>query len=185
MAKKKTAKAKNKKTSSDAAIESVFIETAKAAATYCGASERTVYSWVEKGMTRTPEGYYIKAVLDEWKEAGGRPGSGMLFDAKDRKETADADYKTIKAKLIAIELAVAEGKFLPAEEVEAGRVARIQAVKRALLGLGRRLAPQLSSISEPRLIEATVNDVVRQIITGFAGESFSTEHTASTEKKNN
>lgn len=182
MAKKKTKNLKSK--IENPKSDDPFIKTSKEAGAYCGVTDRTIRRWAADGMTTTPEGYYIKAELDEWKAAGGRPGSGMLFDAKDRKEAADADFKGYKAKLAAIDLAIAEGKYIPKEEVEAGRIARIQAVKRALLGLGRRLAPQLAGMSEPRLVETTINECVRDIIAKFAGEDLATESTEITEKKN-
>jgi hypothetical protein len=67
-----------------------------------------------------------------------------------------------------MELDVRQGKLVPLEEIEAGRIARILTVKRALLGLGRKLAPQLAKIREEKRIAALINQEVRDMIDGFS-----------------
>jgi hypothetical protein len=47
-------------------------------------------------------------------------------------------------------------------------VLKIVMVRRALVGLGRKLAPQLKG-KEERAIRKLIDDEVRQIIAGFAG----------------
>jgi len=50
------------------------------------------------------------------------------------------------------------------------QVARIQAIKREFLGLGRKLAPQLARLKDPRKIQARINAQIREIITTFTGK---------------
>jgi len=75
-----------------------------------------------------------------------------------------------KAKLLAMDLKVRTGELIERQEIERQWVQRIQAVKRAFLGLGRKLAPQLARLKDPRKIQARIDAQIREIITTFAGK---------------
>ena len=50
-----------------------IIETEDKAAEYAGVDVQTIRQWVDAGMHKTAEGYYITAELDLYKRAGGKP----------------------------------------------------------------------------------------------------------------
>ena len=137
----------------------------KAAAAYAGVSVRTIRNWKAAGMPVAEGGGYIKGMLDFYRKNEG------LQPTAERKAglAADADYKTVRAKLLQMELDVKQGRLLAADEIEAGRVNRILAVKRALLGLGRKLAPQLAKVKDAKRIAAIINTECRDIIKSFGG----------------
>ena len=141
-----------------------IVKGQKLAAAYAGVSVRTIRNWKSDGMPVAADGGYIKGFLDFYKKNEGRQPT------EERKAglAADADYKTIRAKLLAIELDVKQGRLIPADEIEAGRINRIITVKRALLGLGRKLAPQLARIKDERKIAAIINTECREMIKGFS-----------------
>ncbi|HUW18252.1 MAG TPA: helix-turn-helix domain-containing protein [Sedimentisphaerales bacterium] len=144
-----------------------IIESTKEAAKYARVSARTVRRWVQEGMyagKRDGKRIYIKNVLDVYKLHHGKEFS----EDRKREQTAEADYKEIKAKLLAMDLKVRTGELIEREAIDRQRVQRIQAVKRAFLGLGRKLAPQLGPIKDPRKIQARIDEQVREIIGIFA-----------------
>lgn len=143
-----------------------IVKTQRLAGRYAGVSVRTVRRWCRAGMPKTDAGHYIKAMLDFYKtNEGSQP-----TEAKKKGQTADAEYKDAKARLMQLDLAEKEKRLLSADEIEKGRVARILAVKRALLGLGRTLAPQLAKIRDERKIQKIISDTVRTIIENFASQ---------------
>lgn len=145
------------------------IEGTKAAAEYAKVSMRTVRRWVQEGMYASRRGsrrIYIKNVLDVYKQHHGKEFS----EDRKREQTADADYKEVKAKLLAMDLKVRTGELVEKAGIEKQWVQRIQAVKRAFLGLGRKLAPQLARIKDPRKIQTRIDAQIREIITTFIGK---------------
>lgn len=127
-------------------------------------SKRAVENWVSDGMPRTEEGYYSLLDIVAWKEN------------KNKKKTDsnepdwDADYRKHKAKLAKIEYDKKIGDLISLEDVEAGRVARILAVKQSLLAFPRAVAPILAVMNEPRDIQNYLNNKIREIISQFAGQ---------------
>jgi len=160
---KKTKPAKNGK--SHIASEHV-IDTQKEAARYAGVNPRTVRRWVEAGMPKTEDGKYIRQMLDIYKANEGSKAS----EHKDKKIEAEADYKNIKAKLAQLELDEKAGVLISRDESQRGIVRKIIAVKRALLGQGRKLAPILA-MKDERKIKKIIDKENREIIAAFAGQS--------------
>lgn len=143
-----------------------IIEGAQEAAKYAGVSPRTIRRWVQEGMfvgKRAGKKIYIKNMLDVFRLQQGKD----LTEDRKREQKADADYKTIKTQLLELELKIKQGQLVAVETLERERITRILAVKRAFLGLGRNLAPQLSRLKDPRKIQARINDAVREIIESF------------------
>ena len=157
--------AKKKKNTKKLIGDDGLIATQALAAEYAGVSVKTVYNWKTARMAMSGR-KYIPAVLDQYKVSDG---SGA-FDAKGRQQAADANYKEIKAKLLQMELDVKEGRLLDAEEVKAGQVRRVQVVKRVLMGIGRKYAKRFAGIKTPAKIQKIIDDEMRNIINGFAGE---------------
>ena len=158
---------KNKKPEKDKPPPEVF-KTRKAAAEYAKVSIRTISNWVkndDSNILRNDKGHYIRASIDKFIETGG-----VAEGPKMKKLTAEAGFKDVKRQLAQLDLDQKEGRLISAEEVAKGRITRIQSVKRALLGMGRKLAKQLSAEKNPRKVKAIINKEVREIINGFAGE---------------
>lgn len=165
---KKSVKSVLKKPKAKAALvtERELVKTQRLAGRYAGVTERTIRRWTKAGMPRTEAGHYFKAMLDNYKaNEGSQPTA-----AKKKGQTADADYKDAKAKLMQMDLDVKQGQLVPLGEIEQGRIRRILAVKRSLLGLGRTLAPQLANVRDERKVRKIINDVVKGIIEGFSGK---------------
>jgi len=143
------------------------LNSQKAAAKYAKVNVRTIRRWVQAGMpTGKLDGktIYIAEMLDFYKLNEGKETS------KDRKreQKAQADYKTTKAQLLELELKIKQGELIERDSIEKERILRILTVKRALLGLGRTLAPQLATIKNPRKIQSRIDKEVRTIIEKFA-----------------
>ena len=162
---KKSAKSASKQKAA-AIADGEIIRTQALAGRYAGVSERTVRRWVKAGMPKTEAGHYIKAMLDFYKKNEGNQPT----EAKKKGQTADAEYKDAKARLMQMELEVKQGTLVPLAEIEQGRIKRILMVKRALLGLGRQMAPQIAKIRDERKVQKIINDVVRNIIEGFESQ---------------
>jgi DNA-binding transcriptional MerR regulator len=146
-----------------AASDSIIADQKKAAK-YAGVSDRTIRRWVKEKMPLTNKGHYIKHFLDVWKQNDGKPPT----EEKNRQQKAEAEYKELKTKLLQIEFDIKTGKLIPLENIQKDRIQKIQMVKRALLGLGRKLAKNLTGLNEPREIQAIIDQEVKGIIEGFA-----------------
>jgi len=143
-----------------------IIESQKKAAKYVGRSERTIRRWVKEGMpTAKVNGKtaYVKSMLDYFKASEGK----QVTEDRKREQTAQADLKQIKAKLLEMDLKIREGKLIEREEIEKQWVQRIQIVKRGFLGMGRKLAPQLAKLKDPRKVQEIIDKEARQIILKF------------------
>jgi len=142
--------------------------TQKEAARYGRVNARTVRRWEEAGMpTGIIEGKkcYFRDQVDIFKLAGSKPS-----EAKNRQQEAEATGKELKAKLLEIELKIKTGQLIEKDTIEGQRVRRIVAVKRALQGLGRGLAPTLAKERGPKKIQQLIDIRVRNIIEEFAKE---------------
>jgi phage terminase Nu1 subunit (DNA packaging protein) len=165
MVSRKAKKRKARKKNGQIAAELV-VAGQKEAAAYAGVSVRTIRNWKAAGMPVAADGGYIKNLLDFYKNNEGKQPT----EEKKQALSADADYKTVRAKLLAMELAVKQGELVSIKEIEKGRVARILAVKRALLGLGRKFAPRLVHIKDERKMAAVINEQMKEIIRRFSGQ---------------
>lgn len=161
---KKPKPAKNGK--SHIASEHV-IKTQKEAAKCAGVNPRTVRRWVEAGMPKTEDGKYIRPMLDIYKANEGSKAS----EHKEQKIKAEVDVKQTKAELLQMELAEKKGELISADEEDKRDVRKIIAVKRALIGQGRKLAPVLAPITDERKIKKIIDKENRGIIAAFAGQS--------------
>lgn len=156
-----------KRVKKTAVADEQVINSQKAAAKYAYVNVRTIRRWVKAGMsTGKLDGkiIYIKEFLDFYKLNEGKESSR---DRK-REQKAQADYKTIKAQLLELELKIKQGQLIERDQIEKERIVRILTVKRALLGLGRKLAPRLATIKTPRKIQVRIDEEVRSIIEKFA-----------------
>ena len=96
-------------------------------------------------------------------------GSDDMRAVRDKDTIAGAGIKETKQALLVLELAEKEGKFVVRDEVERRNVEKIIAVKRAMLGMGRKLAPRLINRGRQAEIKKMIDEEVKAIINGFAG----------------
>ncbi|GAH55432.1 unnamed protein product, partial [marine sediment metagenome] len=147
--------------------ESQILRTQRQAAVHASVSARTVRRWLNEGMLTAQvagKTVYIKSQLDFFKRNEGK----IPTEAKTKGQTADASYKDAKAKLMEMELELKQGELVRREDVQRGRLERIRLVKRGLLGMGRKLAPGLVAIKNPRKIQSIIDKEVRILIEGFS-----------------
>ena len=87
-----------------------------------------------------------------------------------RKDEADADYKETKAQLSKLELEIKRGEWRRADEIDKQNVAKVLAVKRALLGLGRNKAPHWIKFRDARKLQKAIDEEMKSVIRAFAGQ---------------
>ena len=139
-----------------------------------GVQPRTVRNWVEAGMPRRADGTYDIVAIATWRvENRARREDARAPEGEHSRDWYETEYRKVKTEHEQLKLDVALGKLLLREEVDKGRVARVLAVKRALLRLPKAVAQPLADLAEPRLIEAYLRDRVREIVAQFAGQETS------------
>lgn len=142
------------------------------AADYCGVTRVTVRNWVKQGLKKKDDLGYLKSDLDLFN----RKGRGNQTQESDEeivawrklKEKSDAERAAAVAKLKEMELAIAEGRYLDADEVEKNNIKKIMSVKRGLLGLPRKLAKKLSTVKDSQRISDIIDNEVRSLISKFS-----------------
>lgn len=128
-----------------------------------GVSARSVQYWLKDGMPKTPEGHYDLIMIQTWRNnKNKKPEKSNDLD----KINWDIKYREYRARLSELDLKKANGLVIDREEVETGRVARIMAVKRSFLLLGRTVAPIIVGM-EAREIQAHIDEKVKEIIKQF------------------
>ncbi len=141
-------------------------------------SVRTVHNWVRDGMPVTAEGNYNIIAVREWRAARKEVKEGKGKGKKENWEDKLRKYRAQRAKL---ELRQLEGKLISLSEVEAGRIARIIAVKRALLALPKAIAPVIAGMG-PREVQAYLTERIRDVILKFTGRENINEKKGKKEK---
>jgi hypothetical protein len=121
-------------------------------------------------MPRTEDGLYDLTEIQAWRLA--KDVSRSEKSEQDRRW--ESKYREMKALLTELEYRKRAGQLVEVAEVEQGRVQRVLAVKKALLALPRRLAPQVVGL-DVRAAEAIINKRVMEIITDFASGGDGTE----------
>lgn len=149
-----------------AEVAAEIVETQEAAALYVGRNARTIRRWEKEGMfTAVKNGrkVYVKSQLKLFAENEGKKPT----KARSRRDEGEASLKETRAELAKLELHEKQGRFILKEESERVNIQKILAVKRALLGQGRKLALQLAAMIDPRKIQELIDRENRQIIEGF------------------
>lgn len=159
IAKNKQAKTKKKKSGATIAAEQI-LKTQKEAAKHVGRTVRTIRRWVQEGMPRTAEGYYIKAILDIWKGNEGKQHS----EARERKDAGEADLKEAKARLAQLELEEKLGQI--DKRVEEKMIPKIIAFKRGLFVFQRRIINALPPEYRWQF-KAKIEQEITYLIDGF------------------
>lgn len=124
---------------------------------------RTVQRWAKDGMPQTPEGFYDITEIQAWRLLKENQVAASDTD----KEKWDTKFRQMKALLAEMEYKKRLGELVTLEEVEEGRVQRILAVKKALLSLPRRVAPQVAGL-DVRSAQSVLEKRIHEIIDNFA-----------------
>ncbi|MDD4940257.1 MAG: hypothetical protein PHI60_08920, partial [Candidatus Omnitrophica bacterium] len=139
------------------------VETVEQVAAAFGVSVRTAYNWFRDGCPKSEDGGYDLIEIQAWRSLRGVRRTGTQSE----KDKWDIKYREMKALLAEIEYKKRIGELIPKEEVEAGMINRITAVKMQFLALPKRVAPQLEGLTVPER-EALLSDRLKEIIRGFA-----------------
>lgn len=123
-------------------------------------SLRSAQRWASEGMPVSSEGVYDLIEIQAWRHTKSE------ISSSDNKSWETA-YRKFKALLAEIEYQKRIGDLVPREEVEAGMIDRITAVKMQFLALPQRLAPQLDGLDVNER-EALLTDRIEEIIQEFA-----------------
>lgn len=129
-----------------------------------GVSAVAVGLWVTRdGCPKGVDGRYDLREVLRWhrRQAMQKSPEAAQSKSMERKRRAEAEMTEMKLKEM-------KGELVSRVDVDRGRVARIQVVKRALLRMPRSLAPVLVGM-DMREIEAYMGERIRDIIGEFAG----------------
>lgn len=171
--------------------------TTMALAKHLKVSRETITAWNRKGLPRSKErtadgktrSLYDPAEVQKWlEEQGSARANDMRGAAGDSEEAPPVGESSPPETLaqLKIDLALAElrrrradaekrehalavtrGLYLPAAEVEQGRIARISAVKAKLLALPARLGSRCAN-RDAVALEREADDEVRRVLEEFA-----------------
>lgn len=140
------------------------VETVEQVGKAFGVTRRTVHRWIDEGMPKSDEGGYDLIEIQAWRTL---KGAHHKDDDKGEKEQWDIRYRQYKALLAEIEYQKRIGDLIPKEEVKAGMINRIAAVKMQFLSLPKRVAPQLEGLNVYER-EALLMNRLSEIIQEFA-----------------
>ena len=158
MPKKKAKKPRKKQNAKK--IPPGCVDTLGKVAKKFGVTISAVKKWRSEGMPSREDGFFDIEIIRTWKHE--------RLDKKNNVQASwDAESKKWKAKQAELKYKQQTGELISRKEVEEGRVARIQIVKRAFLALPREAAPILSGL-EPREVEIILRDRIKQIIRKFS-----------------
>ena len=137
--------------------------TEEEVARHFGVSTRTVQYWKKDAMPVCPDGTYDLEAISEWRLTKIQERSP---DSSDRAKW-ESEYRKNKALMAEIQLKKELGQLVTRDEVEEGRVRRILTIKKALLSLPPRLAPQVVNV-DVKTAEAIIRKRIEEIISDFA-----------------
>jgi len=151
-------------------IAADLIPGQKKAAKFAGVAPKTIQRWKKAGLKCIEIGrvqFYDKNHLLYFKQTEG----AVTSPHREREQAATADIKGTKAKLLTLELEIKQGEWIRREEVDRLWLGKVLAVKRALLGQGRKLAPLLRAAGgDMKQLQSIVETDNRQILEKFAAQ---------------
>ncbi len=147
-------------------IENTSGMSATAIGKVFGVSRQAISSWhTRSDCPRNKDGKFDLCAVIKWREESIRAEA-----LGERDSPALERKRESEAKLKELDLQERLGQIIPLAEVEAGRVARVLVVKRALLGMPTQIASTLVGL-DARQISALLKERVRDIVAEFAGQS--------------
>jgi len=139
---------------------------------------RTIRRWEMEGMPVVKIGRkrsYNLLEIDRWyQNKRGNRAAGSDEDSKSGTALKLIDFRKrrveLQNRLLEIDVLEKEGLYIKRDEVNKGRIKRIQIVKTALLALPQTLGPLLSAETDPKkcikLIDTEVRDMIKQFADG-------------------
>ncbi len=161
--------------------ESKIFSDISEVAKFYGKSVRTIYRWQRQGMPAMPDGRYSQADIDSWRrvkkgldpepaassdKAGAQPDGQVV--AGDGKDWWDKENKRWQARSRELDYRKRIGELIEKKSVEDEFVARVQAVKQALVSLERSLPPDLVACRSEREMSAVIHKAVYGILERFS-----------------
>lgn len=144
------------------------VKTEPEVARFFGVTVRTVQNWKRDGMPVEPGETYNLEKVAAWREENiskKTPADGTGTDWQQEFHKV----KTLRAQL---EYQRELGHLVPIDQVNAQMIEKIQTVKKALLALPARLAPQLvglTVIESERIIKARIEEIINDFAQGGDG----------------
>ena len=129
---------------------------------------KVIREWVRAGMPgRTQQGRSV--LFDLWQVLPWIKERWLFeFRAAESDSPALERYRAARAKREELELGRMEGRLLDRDEVQAGRVARLVALRRGLMSIPRAAAPALAETQEPREVEAYLREKIHELLRAYA-----------------
>jgi phage terminase Nu1 subunit (DNA packaging protein) len=157
-----------------------FLTGIEAVAKHFEVTERTVYRWQREGMPRLSQNRYDPLQIQEWRERRRgilRPAGPGYVDPKqltfgDVGSGSGKDYheerlKKAKADMAEMEVKTRRGELVPKQEIKNLFVARITAIKQAILTFSRGLPPQLIHCKTEREMEVILAAAAFELLAAF------------------
>jgi len=136
---------------------------------------RTITNWIRAGLPQRDDGCFDTAQTDLWVNrkrgilppaaAGLEPGAAATDKGKD---FYDRENKRWQAKLKRLDFERRQGELIERAQLERERVARVVALKQALLTIPRSMAPILAATTEPREVERILERAISRAIERFS-----------------
>jgi len=138
---------------------------------------RTVQRWIRDGLPRTEKGFYdLAQIVSWWKK---RNDERFKNDPEKKWNHEHARWRALLRKL---QYKVKAGELIPREEVESEWLSILTTVKKKLLNLGPRIAPQVVG-QEIHVVEKIITENVRDLLNAMTLDS--DKNTAAKEITNN
>lgn len=155
------------------------------AAVYFGKTVRTINRWKQQGMPCQPNGTIDLQAADTWRrvkkgiipaalpeqdvspavQGGGEQPPSLSATGKD---WWDKENKKYQARMRELDYKKRRGELIERKKVEDEFVARVHAVKQALLALERSMPPDLVACRSEREMSAVIHKVIRGILETFS-----------------
>jgi hypothetical protein len=142
-------------------------------AAHFGKTKRTVHNWIRRGLPRRDDGTFDRQTVQNWLDGkqGVAPEPSPGQNDTDRgggKDWWDKENKKYQARMRELEYRRKAGEYVLWKKVEDEFVARILAVKHALLALERSLPPDLVACRTEREMAVIIRRVIYGILERFA-----------------
>ena len=120
-----------------------------------GVTRKTVSLWVKKGLPKKQHGKFdLNLAIRWWADNIYRPDTDEVADSKEKYWAARARREVVKAD-------EAEGRVIPAEEVETQTFNFARLVRDAILAIPDRIGPELASCTD---VHTTTQKLTRELL---------------------
>jgi phage terminase Nu1 subunit (DNA packaging protein) len=143
-------------------------DSLREAARRCGMSSKTLQGWKDAGLiSQDADGKWDTAIIKDVAE-NRLLEIEMLRDEGESRSPAIERLRSARASQEELRLAQMRGELISAADVQEGLVARIQAVRRVMQEIPKRLATRLVGIADPWDIEEKLREEMERVCNAFA-----------------